>query len=126
MSLKIAIQPDEVVHRNGERQSFSRRWVELARSEGTAAVQVDAFACDIMSQAASCDAFMWRCSSSSFPRLYAKRLLYVLAGLPRRLEGSPPDEMPADVLSTGCRTALYVWCASVRLRLPGCTLGSSV
>ncbi len=82
MSLTIAIQPDQVVHRNGERQSFSERWAELARGEGIAAFTVDVFSPDIISRIATCDAFMWRCDPSAHPRLYAKRLLYAVeAGL---------------------------------------------
>jgi len=85
MALKIAIQPDEVIHRNGERQSFSDRWFQLAEEHGLAAVAVDVFSKDVIAQIASCDAFMWRCDPSALPRLYAKRLLYAIEeglGLP--------------------------------------------
>jgi glutathione synthase/RimK-type ligase-like ATP-grasp enzyme len=82
MAFKIAIQPDEVVHPNGKRQSFSERWIELARAQDIEAVPVDVFSRDVISSISACDAFMWRCSSSAHPRVYAKRLLYAVeAGL---------------------------------------------
>jgi len=85
MALRIAIQPDKVVHHNGEKQSFSDRWFQLAEEHGLAAVAVDVFSKDVIAQIASCDAFMWRCDPSALPRLYAKRLLYAIEeglGLP--------------------------------------------
>lgn len=78
MTFKIAIQPDEVVHHNGEHQSFSKRWTELARRHDIEVVPVDVFSPDIISRIAACDAFMWRCDPSAHPRLYAKRLLYAI------------------------------------------------
>ncbi len=80
MTLKIAIQADEEIlqHRNGERQSYSARWFELARERGITTVRVDAFAQDIISRISNCDAFMWRYSPSAHPRLYAKKLLYAI------------------------------------------------
>ena len=75
MSPRIAIQPDSVIHPNGVRQSFSDRWIELAKTRGFDAVPVDVFAPDAMSRIAGCDAFMWRYASSACPRLYARRLL---------------------------------------------------
>lgn len=75
MNLKIAIQPDETIHYNGERQSFSERWMELAQNEGIETVPVDVFADDVVERISKCDAFMWRFSPSAYPRLYAKRLL---------------------------------------------------
>lgn len=82
MSLKIAIQPDEVIHPNGERQSFSARWAELAPDHDVEAVPVNAFSRDAIAQISACNAFMWRCPSSAHPRVYAQRLLYAIeAGL---------------------------------------------
>lgn len=78
MSLKIAIQPDDVVHPNGRRQSFSARWAELAQARHIEVVPVDVFAGDAMSRISGCDAFMWRCPSSAHIRAYAKRFLYAL------------------------------------------------
>ncbi len=76
MTLKIAIHPDEVVHPGGQKQSFSARWSELARSQDIEPVTVDAFANDAMSRIADCNAFMWRYASSAVPRVYAHKLFY--------------------------------------------------
>lgn len=78
MTLKIAIQPDQVTHRNGERQSYSDRWIELARERGIEMIPVDVYANDIIERIAACDAFMWRYDPSALPRLYAGRLLYAI------------------------------------------------
>lgn len=78
MKLKIAIQPDEVIQHNGEKQSFSKRWSAMARQQGITTVPVDVFAPDAIDRISECDAFMWRCDPSSHPRLYAKRLLYAV------------------------------------------------
>jgi glutathione synthase/RimK-type ligase-like ATP-grasp enzyme len=85
MSLRIAIQPDQVVHPNGKRQSFSTRWAELARAKNIDVVPVDVFSEDAMACISACDAFMWRCPSSAHIRAYAKRFLYALeagSGIP--------------------------------------------
>lgn len=75
MSLKIAIQPDANNLSNGEQQSYSKRWVELAEQQGITPVAVDVFSQDIIDQISACDAFMWRYDPSALPRLYASRLL---------------------------------------------------
>lgn len=92
MNLKIAIQPDKVVHPNGERQSFSDRWMELAKNRGIDVMPVDVYARDAISRIATCDAFMWRCTGSAHQRLYAKRLLYAIAeGLGLAVFPTPAD-----------------------------------
>jgi len=78
MNLKIAIQHDEFTHHNGEHQSYSDRWLELAGKFGIQAVPVDAFAADVMEMISGCDAFMWRPSPLASDRLYAMRLLYAV------------------------------------------------
>jgi len=78
MSLKIAIQPDEVIHPNGKRQSFSKRWTELAEARDIEVVPVDVFRCDAVARISTCDAFMWRYSSSAHPLLYVQRLLHAV------------------------------------------------
>lgn len=78
MTLKIAIQPDVVVHHNGELQSYSARWLQIARSLDVEAVRVDVYAPDIIETVARCDAFMWRYDPTAHPRLYANRLLQAL------------------------------------------------
>src|SRR5690625_4050433 len=75
MSLKIAIQPDEIIHGNGERQSYSDRWFELAQDMSIEALSVDAFSDDILEIVSACDAFMWRYDPPAYPRLYADRLM---------------------------------------------------
>lgn len=78
--MRIAIQPDEVIHPNGERQSFSARWIQLARSQPrhVETILVDAFAPDAVDRISGCAAFMWRYPSSAHSRLYAKRLAYAI------------------------------------------------
>jgi glutathione synthase/RimK-type ligase-like ATP-grasp enzyme len=78
MNLKIAIQHDEITHRNGEHQSYSDRWLELAERFGVRAVPVDVFSADVVETISSCDAFMWRPSPLASDRLYAMRLLYAV------------------------------------------------
>lgn len=78
MTLKIAIQPDEVIHRNGERQSYSERWMELAREYDIEAISVDVYRSDTIERIAACDAFMWRYDPAALPRLFAGRLLYAI------------------------------------------------
>jgi glutathione synthase/RimK-type ligase-like ATP-grasp enzyme len=84
MTLTLAIQPDEVNHRNGEKQSFSARWIELAESAGHAVRIVDVHRPDIVDQLAGADAFMWRPPLSVLNREFSRRLLPALelAGLP--------------------------------------------
>src|SRR4051812_6226152 len=71
----IAIHPDHFVHRNGERQSFSDRWSELADQAGIEVRAVDAYRQDIFDRLHGCDAFMWRFDFAAPERLFAKRLL---------------------------------------------------
>ena len=78
MNLKLAIQPDEVIHHNGERQSYSERWVQLAHEHGIKVIPVDVYSRDVIKQISECDAFMWRYDPPAFPRLYARRLLYTV------------------------------------------------
>ncbi len=78
MSLKIAIQPDEVVHANGEQQSYSKRWFELAAQQRVKTIPVDVFSQDAITQISGCDAFMWRYDPPAHPRLYAGRFMYAL------------------------------------------------
>ena len=34
MATRIAIHPDRMIHKNGEVQSYSDRWIEVARGMG--------------------------------------------------------------------------------------------
>lgn len=58
--MRIAIQADHLVHKNGEQQSFSDRWLELARERGIATCTVDADAEWLFDELRNCDGFMWR------------------------------------------------------------------
>lgn len=78
MSVRLAIQKDEVLHANGERQSYSDRWEELAQREGIKVVSIDVLSNNSIAEISECDAFMWRCEPSAFPRLYAKRLMMAI------------------------------------------------
>ena len=78
MSCHIAIQPDKVRHRNGEVQSFSGRWLQLAAERGIEARKLDVFAPDFFDRLAGSDGFMWRFGYKPDPRLFAKRLLLAI------------------------------------------------
>jgi glutathione synthase/RimK-type ligase-like ATP-grasp enzyme len=80
---RIAIQPDRVIHPNGERQSFSERWLELARDHHVEAVMVDAFADGAISRIARYDGFMWRYPSAANSRAFARRFMRALEEGPR-------------------------------------------
>ena len=75
MPYTIAIQPDHVTHKNGERQSFSSRWTDRAAAAGIDVRTVNVYATDFFEQLAGCDGFMWRFGYSPNPRVFAKRLL---------------------------------------------------
>lgn len=69
--MKIAIH-----HRNG---GFSDRWIACCEEKGVSYKIVDAYASDIVSQVADCDAFLWHHhQSNSQDCLFAKQLLYSL------------------------------------------------
>lgn len=73
--MKIAIQKDLIIQRNGERQSFSARWLQRAAEQGIDAYTVNVRAHDLMRTLRGADGFMWRFGYPSYPRLLAKRLL---------------------------------------------------
>jgi glutathione synthase/RimK-type ligase-like ATP-grasp enzyme len=75
MSYTIAIQPDQLTQKNGEKQSFSSRWAARAAESGIAVRMVNVYAPDIFDQIAGADGFMWRFGYAPNPRLFAKRLL---------------------------------------------------
>jgi len=75
MPYTIAIHPDRVRQKNGEMQSFSERWTELAKEAGIEVRRVDAFAPDFLDQLEGCDGFMWRFGFVPPERVLAKRLL---------------------------------------------------
>src|SRR5262245_61121002 len=75
MSYTVAIQPDQLTQKNGEKQSFSSRWAERAAETGVNVRTVNVYAPAFFEQLAGCDGFMWRFGYSPNPRLFAKRLL---------------------------------------------------
>jgi glutathione synthase/RimK-type ligase-like ATP-grasp enzyme len=75
MPYTVAIQPDQLTQKNGEKQSFSARWAARAADTGVNVRTVDVYARDFFQQLAGCDGFMWRFGYSPAPRLFAKRLL---------------------------------------------------
>lgn len=77
-SCTIAIQPDHTLHRNGQDQSYSRRWLALAREHGIQAREVDLFRNDWLEQIDGCMALMWRCNPSYMPRRLAKLIIPAL------------------------------------------------
>lgn len=71
----IAIQPDNQRLTSGRHQSFSDRWVELAREAGHEVRLVNALSPSFFDQLDGCDGFMWWFAHLPFPRNFAKRLL---------------------------------------------------
>src|SRR5699024_68485 len=50
----------------------------IATNHGVEPVIVDVFSDNIMQQISACEAFMWRCDPTAYPRVYARRLLYAV------------------------------------------------
>jgi glutathione synthase/RimK-type ligase-like ATP-grasp enzyme len=75
MPYTVAIQPDQLTQKNGEKQSFSSRWALRAAELGIDVRTVNVYSPDFFKQLAGCDGFMWRFGYSPNPRLLAKRLL---------------------------------------------------
>jgi hypothetical protein len=75
MPLRIAIQPDRIRHDNGELQSYSARWLELAAARDIETRIVNARAQDIVEQLRGCDGFMWRFGYDALSLMHARRLL---------------------------------------------------
>ena len=73
--MRIAITPDFVRQRNGEEQSFSARWTELAAERGIDVCGVNVGAPDLFQRLRSCDALMWRFGFDPLSLQLAKRLL---------------------------------------------------
>jgi hypothetical protein len=74
-SYRIAIQPDRIRHKNGEDQSYSARWAELAAERGIEVIEVDIGAPGFFERLARCDGFMWRFGYDPLSLQLAKRLL---------------------------------------------------
>lgn len=75
MNHKIAIHPDRVRHKNGELQSYSERWVQLAHERGIAAVLIDTESADFLSELRSCNGLLWRFGYDPYSLKFAKNLI---------------------------------------------------
>jgi hypothetical protein len=75
VTYRIAIQPDRIRQKNGELQSFSDRWIELAGRASIEVRLVDVFGPHFFDQLDGCHGFMWRFGFKPLPRHFAKRLL---------------------------------------------------
>lgn len=85
MTLRIAIQPDFVVHANGKEQSYSEIWKSRIEERGHEAVMVDVDSADFYPSVRSCNGFMWRPRPSRIERDKAMSVLNVVEqglGLP--------------------------------------------
>lgn len=78
MTIHIAVQRDEVHERNGDVQSYSRRWAEIAAEHDARIIPVDAFADDALHTIAQCDGFMWRYDPPAQRRIFAAKLLQAI------------------------------------------------
>jgi hypothetical protein len=74
-SLTIAVQPDAIRHRNGEEQSFSRRWIELGRAHDISMREVDVDSADLFARVRGAHGFMWRFGFDPLSLEQAKRIL---------------------------------------------------
>ena len=75
MAPMIGIQDDFVRQKNGEEQSFSARWRELADQQGIGTRSIDVFDPRFADQLDGCDGFMWRFGYDPLSLGMAKRLL---------------------------------------------------
>ena len=73
--MRIAIQHDHIRQKNGEDQSFSARWTELATRRGIEVVDVAIDDDDFFDRLRDCDGFMWRFGFDPWSLQRAKRLL---------------------------------------------------
>ncbi len=73
--LKIAIHRDHIVQHNGEEQSFSARWTELAAGVGIEAQLVDVERGDLFSALRDIDGFLWRFGFDPWSLQVARRVL---------------------------------------------------
>lgn len=73
--MKIAIHRDRIVQRNGEEQSFSERWMELAGDRAIETRLVDMEREDLFDALRDCDGFLWRFGFDPWSLHVAKRVL---------------------------------------------------
>lgn len=73
--MKIAIIPDHLRHKNGEEQSFSARWMDLAEKRGVETVPVRLNDANFFERLNGCNGFMWRFGYDPLSLIRAKRIL---------------------------------------------------
>ncbi len=73
--MRLAIHHDHIVQRNGEEQSFSRRWIELASERGVQTRLVDIEREDLFAALQDCDGFLWRFGFDAWSLQVGKRVL---------------------------------------------------
>jgi glutathione synthase/RimK-type ligase-like ATP-grasp enzyme len=75
VSKVLGLHKDHIRHANGEEQSFSARWRELALAKGFDVKALDARSRSFFQDVASCDAFMWRFGYSPLELQLGKRVV---------------------------------------------------
>ena len=78
MAVVLGIHRDFVRHANGELQSFSDRWTELAASRGIDVRMLNAKTPEFFDALAHCDGFMWRFGYSALELELAKRVIQAI------------------------------------------------
>ncbi len=74
-SLKIAIQPDKLLHKNGIVQSYSDIWFQAAIEFGHKPVYVDIYSNEFINHIRDYDAFMWRPSPTAQMQKIASKII---------------------------------------------------
>lgn len=75
MTTVLGIHRDRIRHANGEIQSFSDRWIELAEERSIDVKIVNARAPDFFDTLSECDGFLWRFGFSALELAHAKRVV---------------------------------------------------
>lgn len=78
MEVILGIHRDLVHHANGERQSYSDRWMELAAQRNIVTKIVDAGNPDFFDVLSGCDGLMWRFGYSALELELSKRILHAV------------------------------------------------
>lgn len=73
--MKFLIQPDFVKQKNGDRQSFSKIWFELAQEYGCEAVKANVYESSFFEEVSKANAFMWRFGYRSQQIKFAKIII---------------------------------------------------
>src|SRR4051795_6807285 len=76
--MRIGIQPDDLLLRNGTTQSFSARWIERLRELGHDPVLLSAMKHEFFDEVKRCDGFMWVFYQSVALRHFGRRVVAAL------------------------------------------------